>query len=348
MAIEIADTRALADEVLEALRVRALAAHEAGYSETTIAAILGVRQETVSRWWTAYQRAGIDGLPQQRTGRPVGSGRRLSAEQEQDLRQQILSHRPDELGIPAALWTRKAVRELIAHAYGMRLPIRTVGLYLQRWGWTPQRPTRKAYWQNPEEVRHWLEEEYPKIKARARAEGAEIHWGDETGVEADQLRGRGYAPPGATPERPVTGQYVRINLISTITNRGAVRFMLYAGRMTAALFIVFLTHLVGGARRKVFLIVDRLPAHMAGAVQEWAASHADQIELFELPRYAPELNPDESLNNDVKGNVNEEGLATNQPDLKSKVKGFMHKLGKLPERVASYFENPKIAYAASD
>jgi hypothetical protein len=116
-------------------------------------------------------------------------------------------------------------------------------------------------------------------------------------VEADQQRGRGYEPP----ERKVMGQHLRINLISTITNQGAVRFMLYEGKMTAALFLVFLTRLVGGAKRKIFLIVDRLPAHGAGAVSGWVASHADQIELFKLPRYAPELNPDESLNNDVKG-----------------------------------------------
>ena len=193
-----------------------------------------------------------------------------------------------------------------------------------------------------------MAEEYPKIKARARAEGAEIQWGDETEVAADDRRGRGYAPPGATPERKVTGQHLRINLISTITNQGAVRFMLYEGKMNATLFIVFLTRLVAGAQRKIFLIVDRLPAHEAGTVAAWVAAHAQQIELFELPRYAPELNPDESLNNDVKGNVNEDGLATNQSDLKSKVKGFVRKLGKLPERVMSYFENPKIAYAASD
>jgi transposase len=346
MAIELTDTRALSDEVLEAFRLRALAAHEAGFSETTIAVILGVRQETVSRWWTAYQRDGLDGLPHERTGRPVGSGRWLSAEQEQQLQKHLLEHAPEAEGIPAVLWTRKAVRALVEKEFGLRLPIRTIGLYLQRWGWTPQRPTRKAYRQDPDEVRHWLKVEYPKIKARAKAEGAEIHWGDETGVEADDQRGRGYAPPGRTPERKVTGQHVRINLMSTITNQGAVRFMLYEGKMTAVLFILFLTRLVGGAKRKIFLIVDRLPAHVAGSVERWVGDHLEQIEIFYLPRYAPERNPDELLNNDVKGNVNEEELVTNQPDLKSKVKGFARKLAKLPERVMSYFENPKVAYAA--
>src|SRR5882724_3146676 len=125
MAVQLADTRTLA-------------AHETGYSETTIAAILGVRQETVSRWWTAYQRSGADGLPHARTGRPVGSGRWLTAEQEQQLQEYLLRHRPQETGLPAVLWTRKAVRALVAQQYGLRLPLRTLGLYLQRWGWTPQ------------------------------------------------------------------------------------------------------------------------------------------------------------------------------------------------------------------
>jgi transposase len=347
MRVELPDTRSLSDDVLSALRCRAVAAWEAGTSLTTIATILHLSREAVARWCSASQRAGIDGLPQARTGRPLGSGRWLSAAQAQHVQKLLLKHGPEKLGIAAVLWTRKAVRDLIHQEYDLRLPVRTVGLYLQRWGWTPQRPARKGYRQDPEEVRQWLEEKYPAMAARARAEGAEIHWGDETGVEADRQGGRGYAPRGATPERLVTGHHVRINMVSTVTNQGQGRFMLYEGKMNGTLFLVFLTRLLRGAKRKLFLIIDHLPAHMAALVRDWVAEHHEQMELFELPRYAPELNPDEYLNNDVKGNVNEEVLAKSQPELKARVSGFMHKLAKLPEHVTSYFEPPKVAYAAA-
>src|SRR5438445_8364203 len=200
MAITLLDTRSLTDEVREALRLRAVAAREAGFTTDTIAAILGVRSESVSRWFTAYQRGGVEALPGDRTGRPVGSGRLLSVDQETRLEAVIVASSPAEQGIASGLWTRQAVRQLILQEFGLRLPIRTVGEYLHRWGLTPQRPVRHASRQDPEEVRHWLEEEYPKLAEQAKAEGAEIHWGDETGVEPDAGHQRGYAPPNEPPE----------------------------------------------------------------------------------------------------------------------------------------------------
>src|SRR5947199_599800 len=161
MAISLVDTRSLSDEVREALRLRAVAAREAGFSNDTVAAILGVRPETVSRWFTTYQRGGLEALPGDRTGRPVGSGRLLSAGQEARLEAASVASSPADQGIASGLWTRQAVRQLIVQEFGLRLPIRTVGEYLSRWGLTPQRPVRHAYRQDPEEVRRWLEEEYP-------------------------------------------------------------------------------------------------------------------------------------------------------------------------------------------
>ena len=162
MVVALADTRGLSDEVLEVFRLRAMAAAEEGHSLTTIADIFGLARETVSRWWAAYRRDGLDGLPHERSGRPVGSGRWLTAAQEQALQELILEHSPPDVGLAATLWTRKAIRELITQEYGLRLPLRTVGLYLERWGWTPQRPTRKNYRQDPEEVQQWLDEIYPQ------------------------------------------------------------------------------------------------------------------------------------------------------------------------------------------
>ena len=340
------DARQLSDEVLEALRLRALRGCELGFTEAEVADLLGVRRETVSRWWSAYADGGLGAVPRARTGRPPGSGATLDDEQARHLRELIDTKSPEDLGITAPLWTRRAIQELIYREYGLRPPLRTVGEYLRRWGYTVKRPRRKARRQDPAEVRQWLEQTYPAIAARAAREGAEIHWGDETGVSANEQRARGYARVGAAPELKVSGERFRVNLVSTITNQGKVRFMTYTRTMTAALFITFLERLLRGARKKVFLIVDRHPAHEAAAVAEWVAVRAGQIELFLLPRRAPELNPDEYLNNDLKGQVNAERMPDTSAELESSMQRFMSELKDLRAHVKSYFQHPQVQYAA--
>ena len=347
MAIELPDGRSESNEVLEALRRRAVHARELGYSVVAIAAILGVREETVSRWCVKYQQGGEEALPGNRTGRPVGSGRLLGQQQDEAIQQLIDTKTPQELGIASALWTRQAVQDLIKQQTGQRLPIRTVGEYLNRWGYTPQRPVRKAYKQDPEKVAQWLEKTYPEIEKRAAEEDAEIHWGDETGVRSTCQHSRGYAHPQDTPELTVPGSRFSVNMISTITNQGKVRWMIYTGKMNAALFLVFLSRLIAGASKKVFLIVDNLSVHDANAVEEWLAERKGKIEVFYLPKYAPERNPDEYLNCDVKGNINTDGLPKDREELKGKLHRFMQKLSKLPGRVASYFKHKFIQYAAA-
>jgi transposase len=346
MTIELPDGRRESNDVLEALRLRAVHARELGYAVVDIAAILGVREETVSRWCSRYDQGGQEALPGDRTGRPIGSGRRLTQEQEQAIQQAIETQTPQELEIPSALWTRPAVRELIQRQVGIRLPVRTVGEYLRRWGFTPQKPVRKAHKQDPKAVAQWLKETYPGIQKRAAEEGGEIHWGDETGVRSTCQHSRGYARPGQTPELTVPGSRFSVNMISTITNQGKVRWMIYTGKMNAALFIVFLTRLIAGAVKKVFLIVDHLSVHEAAVVNQWLADKTDRIEIFYLPKYAPERNPDEYLNCDVKANINTDGLPKDREELRGKLRRFMQRLAKLPARVASYFEHKCIEYAA--
>jgi transposase len=271
MAIELPDGRSESNEVLEALRLRAAHARGLGYPVVDVAAIPGVRAETVSRWCSKDERGGEAALPGGRTGRPVGSGRLLDPGQEQLVRRLIDTKAPRDLAIPSALGTRAAVRASIEQQTGQGLPIRTVGEYLGRWGYTPQKPVRKAYRQDPEAVAEWLEATYPGIEGRAAAEAGEVHWGDEMGVRSTCQHGRGYARPGETPELPVPGSRFSVNMISTVSNRGKVRWMIYEGRMNAALFVVFLTRLVAGAPKEVFLTVGHLSVHEAAAVAEWLA-----------------------------------------------------------------------------
>jgi transposase len=346
MAISLPDARQLSDEVLEALRLRALRGCELGFTQADVADLLGVSRETVSRWWTAYAAGGLEAIPSDRTGRPVGAGRTLSDEQAARIRRQIDDHSPGELGIAAALWTRRAVRDLIRRECGIEMPVRTVGEYLKRWGYTPKVPRREAEDQDPEEVREWLEETYPVIEERAAREGAEIHWCDETGARADEQPRRGYSRTGHPAPIEVPDPHIRMNLVSTISNEGEVHHLTYERTMTAAVFLMFLERLLSETTRKVFLIVDRLPAHEAESVADWVAARADRIELFFLPRYAPERNADEYLNNDLKGSINEAGLPGSQEELRSRIEQFMSRLLQIPEHVRSYFRHPCVHYAA--
>jgi transposase len=335
------------DQVLEALRLRALRGCEMGLPHADVAQMLGVCPETVSRWWTAYTTQGIDALPQQRSGRPLGAGRLLNDQQAHHLQHLIDRHSPEELGIASPLWSRRAVRDLILKECVIHLPVRTVGKYLKRWGYTAKRPRRHAKDQDADEVHEWLTETYPRIKARAAREKADIFWGDESGVAADEYPHVGYARQGEPAIMPVPDSPIRINLISAISNAGALRFMPYKGAMDAALIIVFLGRLLRTTTRKVFLIVDRLPAHEAAKVENWVATHQERLELFYLPHRAPERNPDEYLTNDLKGNVHAASLPNSKEELRSQIQRWMRTLFHWPARIVNYFKHPDVQYAAA-
>jgi transposase len=312
-----------------------------------LADLLGVCHETISRWWSAYTRDGPAALPGGRTGHPVGVGRLLSDAQAAHIRQRLEDNSlPAALGIPHALWTRRAVQELIQKEFGIALAERTVGQYLRRWGYTPKKPARHGRRQDPDEVEQWLTETYPAIEVQAFRENAEILWTDEVGVAADHHPGTGYAPRGERATMDVPQPHIRVNQISAISNDGRVQFMTYRGMLTAAVFLQFLQRLVAGAQGKILLIADRLRAHMTPAVAAWLAEHSTQIEVFYLPAYSPEMNPVEYLNNDMKGTVNEAGLPDNRGALQARIEKFMNKLATVPAHVISYFLHPWVQYAA--
>ena len=228
--MEKTDARKLKPEVQQELRKQAIRLRKTGMKQKQIAEILGVYPTTVSKWCRAYKQQGNQAIRAKKRGRPDGACRTLSAEQEKQIQKAIVDKEPDQLKLPFALWTRIAVQQLIKHLYAIEMPVRTVGEYLNRWGYTPQKPLRRAYEQNPKAVKKWLDEQYPAIVQRAKIEKAEIHWGDETGLCNDSQHGRSYAPRGKTPAIRLPAKKERINLISSITNQGKVRFMLIAIR----------------------------------------------------------------------------------------------------------------------
>ena len=216
------------------------------------------------------------------------------------IKRLITDKSPDQLKFPFALWTRDAVRQLIRQRLSIDLPIRTVGDYLKRWGFTPQKPIKRAYERNNSAVKRWLELEYPEIVKRAKQEGAEISWADETGLRSDDVTGRGYAPQGKTPVVKKKGARERLTMLSAITNRGKVRFTFFPGSVNSARLITFLDRLIKDVERKIFLVLDNLPVHHCKPVKQWLAANVDRLEAFYLPKYSPDLNPDEFLNSEFK------------------------------------------------
>ena len=344
--MEKTDARKLKPEVQQELRKQAIRLRKTGMKQKQIAEILGVYPTTVSKWCRAYKQQGNQAIRAKKRGRPDGACRTLSAEQEKQIQKAIVDKEPDQLKLPFALWTRIAVQQLIKHLYAIEMPVRTVGEYLNRWGNTPQKPLRRAYEQNPKAVKKWLDEQYPAIVQRAKIEKAEIHWGDETGLCNDSQHGRSYAPRGKTPAIRLPAKKERINLISSITNQGKVRFMLYRNTMNAQTMIKFLNRLIKDVGQKVYLIVDNLRVHHGKVVKQWLELHKEQIEVFYLPAYSPELNPDEYLNCDLKAGVHSGVPARSKDQLAKKAISHLRMLQKKPKRVSKYFKHPKIAYAA--
>jgi len=344
--MEKTDTRRLKPEVLQQLRHQAIRLRKKGMKYKAISEVIDVHHTTICGWWKAYEREGTKGIRLKTRGRKHGAKRTLSPEQEKELQKIIEDKEPDQLKLPFALWTRRAVIQIIKKLYRIDMPIRTAGEYLKRWGFTPQKPLKRAYEQNPEAVKKWLDEEYPKIASQAKKEGAEIHWGDETGLRNDSQHGRSYSPRGKTPVIRLCAKRERINLISSITNQGKVRFMVYQDTMNSQTLIKFLKRLIKDAGKKVFLILDNLRVHHSKLVKEWLKEHEEEIELFFLPSYSPELNPDEYLNCDLKAGVHSGAPARKKADLKKKTISHLRMLQKKPQRVMKYFKHPKILYAA--
>ncbi len=345
--MEKKDLRKAKKSEKEAMRFLAITMYTKHITQKEISLILGVRANTVSDWVKLYKQFGNKGLKEVKRGRKKGYGKLLSSTQELEVQKMIIDKMPDQLKLPYALWTRKAIRDLIKRTYNINIAIRTMGDYLKSWGFTPQKPKKKAYEQNSKSVNKWLEEEYPKIKRQAQKENAEIHWTDETGIKNTSQYGRSYAPKGKTPVKETLAKRLSLNMISTVTNQGKVRFMTYKGTMNAQRFIIFLKRLIKGANKKLFIILDNLKVHHSKIVKKWEEENKNKIALFYLPSYSPELNPDEYLNNDLKSGIGLKQTPKNEKQMKNNVKSHMMYLQKNPKKVARFFNHKSIKYAAA-
>ncbi len=340
------DSRQLSQEIQQHNRLLAIRLYERGQSRAEIAKILEVHYVVICQWIRVWKKAGESALKLGKRGRRPIEQRLLTPEQELKLKELLREKNPEQMSLPFALWNRKAIQEVVWKMWRIRIAIRTLGDYLKRWGYTPQKPAKRAYERNPKMVQKWLDITYPEIQRRAMHEKAEIYWGDETGIRNDCQHSRGYAPQGQTPIVTVQGKRFSINMISAINNRGTVRFMMYKENMTAKVLIRFMKRLIKDAKRKVFLILDNLKVHHSKLVKAWLSKYQKDIAVFYLPAYSPDMNPDEYLNSDLKAGIGASSSAKNQSDLEKKVRQHMRMLQTKPERVKKYFYHPSIRYAA--
>ena len=341
------DARSQTLEQLHERRKQVVRLHKKGIKVMQIVAMTGLSYPTVRAAIDRFESGGWTNVRPTRRGRIKGDGRVLSAAQEEAIQRMIIDKRPEQLKMDFSLRSRAAVAQLIEQEFGIKLQVRSIGKYLTRWGFTPQKPIKRAYEQSPAAVRAWIEGEYPGIEQRARAEGGEIHWGDETALVNTDVRGRSYAPAGKTPVAlAVGGTRQKLSMIATVTNQGKTRWMIIDEAFDAQKLIEFLQALIKDAGKKVFLILDNLRVHHSKLVKAWVNEHKDKIELFYLPSYSPELNPEERLNADLKQEMGKRVPVRTKAKLRDAANEHMMRLEQNPERVMSYFQDSRVRYAA--
>jgi transposase len=337
------DGRKLKHGVLTEFRKRAVSRVQSGESPETVVRAMGFSRACIYNWLAMYRAGGWDALDaRKRGGRPPKLDGRMIAW----VYKTVTGSDPRQYKFPFALWTRNAIADLIRRRYGIRLSVNSVGRLLAQLGITPQKPLWRAYQQDPERVRTWVEEEYPKIKRQAKTLKAEIWFGDESGVRSDYHAGTTWGRKGQTPVVQTTGARYRLNMVSAVNSKGKPRFMIDPGGFNAKVFCRFLDRLMVGARHPIFLILDGHPMHKSKTVAEKVQSYDGRLRLFSLPPYSPELNPDEGVWREVKthrlGRAGILGFA----DLKSKTLGALRHLARRPDKIRALFKAETTQYAA--
>ena len=317
-----------------------------GKKGSEIAKDLGVSVGHVSNVKKLYEAGGASALKPKQRGRPAGKNKVLSPEQEKEIQKIIVDKTPEQMRFKECMWTRNNIRQLIKEKYDIDIKLSTLGYYLARWGFTVQRPVKRAYKQDEKKIDEWLNSEFPGITERAEKEDAEIFFGDETNIQNTANYARGYAPKGQTPVVRVEAQKLKIEMLSAISKRGKLRFMLYKDSMNSEKLIDFMTRLITDSKKKVFLVLDNLRVHHAKLVQAWVKEHKDRIELFFLPPYSPEYNPDELFNSDIKRYAGAKQSPRTQAELEANVQNRLDYLVATPAIITSFFHAPFTQYAA--
>lgn len=337
------DGRTLRHDVLTELRKRAVSRVQEGESPEAVIRAMGFCRASIYNWLAMYRAGGWDALDARKRG---GRPRKVSARMIAWVYRVVTGGDPRQYKFPFALWTRNAIAILLYRRYGVRLSANSVGRLLAHLGITPQKPLWRAYQQDPERVRQWIQAEYPAIARQAQQEKAEIWFGDESGVRSDYHAGTTWAARGKTPVVRTTGARYRLNMLSAVNRRGKMRFMIEAKGLNADVMCRFLDRLMAGQKRRIFLILDGHPIHKSARLARKVSGFDGRLKLFLLPPYSPELNPDEGVWREVKGHRLGRAGIFSFADLKSKALGALRHLARRPDKVRALFRTHTTIYAA--
>ena len=313
--------------------------------KSEVARLFKISRQALDNWLKKAKRKGIESLKEDNRGGLRENICILNKKQLDWIRNFVETKTPEEFKLSFLLWTREAIQELVKRKYKKFVDIRTIGIWLKKWGMSFQKPAKQAKEQDPEEVKQWYKEQYPKIREKAKKENAEIYWGDESGIQSTHNIGKAYSKIGKTPKIKISGKIYRCNMISAISNLGKMRFRVFEGSFTAEILIDFMKRLIKTANKKVFLILDNHQVHKKSKkTLDWIEAHKEEIEVFYLPRYSPEVNPDEYLNNHLKKIIFKEKRSESLQDLKSMMVRTLKGIQVKADLILSYFKHPLVSY----
>jgi transposase len=271
----------------EYMRRKAVKAVKNGKRQIEVAKLFGVSRQAVSHWVRLCRQGGEEALKARPRGRPKGSS--LPACQAAELVKILTEYYPDQLNLPFYLWSPEALSQLIEKRFGLRLSGWTVSRYLVRWGFKQQEPVRRKLEKTSLTLQYWFEEAYPEILKRAKNEKACIYWGDELDLNCNYSLRSIYEFGYQSGVISCISQALRRRVISAMTNRGQLRFMVSKNYSQPGAFLEFLRRLVLQSPGKLFLIASDQPVHIAERIKGWAEENTDRIRLYFLPIYEEAL-----------------------------------------------------------
>ena len=337
------DARKLDHKTLEELRIRSVRRVHAGESPEVVAKTIVINRVTMYKWLAQYRDGGLQSLKSKPT---PGAKPKIDGKKMEWIFKTVTMKNPQQMRFEFALWTREMIQKLIRDKFDIKLSLKAVSRLLGQLGITCQKPLYSAIQKDESLVKNWLNKIFPKIKSRASKEKADIYFGDAAHIRSDHHAGKTWGIKGETPVVKTTGARFSFSLISAVSSRGLMRFMVTEGGVNSAVFIQFLKRLVVSAKRKIFLIVDNGPSHVSKKTRAFVASLSDKLELFYLPPYSPDLNPDELVWNHLKTNTVGRSTVTDKNHFKKQVTRSMKSLQKNPEKVRSFFQKESLKYAA--
>ena len=314
--------------------------HE-GETPSSVMKSYGLCRTSIYRWLRDAKAGGEAALKSHKHHGPIA---KLTDKQKQQVHRWISGKDPRQYGFDFGLWTRRIVAEMIGQKFKKTLSVTSVGRLLAELGITPQKPLRRAYERDPQAVEKWKNEDYPKLKKRAKRRGADIFFLDEAGIRSDAPLQRTWGVKGQTPIVKTSGQRQSVSAMSAVTARGEFWYSVYTGRLNAARFVAFLKDFMRYRRRPVFLVIDGLPAHKAKVVAAYVQSLKGRLELHFLPGYAPDLNPDEFVWNHLRHHGTTKTPLRKNESLRRRVEENLAAIKRSPKLVSSFFHAKSVAY----